>query len=262
MTIAHDTLSLVFIGCFLFGILFLIIAALAGGISDSHGHAVVDTHHGFLSHFHLDGFHGGDASHGHVGHGDAGHGGDAHHTHGSPNPFAIFSYINPTSIVLFLLGFGLFGYIFHNNVKALPLVFVLLLASLCGLIIAACLLLVIRRLVEVSESSTVQDVSDRTGLLGKVSLTIQENSLGEILYSSPGGMRKSIPARSVDGRRIERDQEVVVVNYQRGIAEVDTWDHFVNQDESSTTNTTFASQADELAELKALLEKDESQQKF
>jgi hypothetical protein len=43
-------------------------------------------------------------------------------------------------------------------------------------------------------------------------------------------MRKSIPARSLDGRRLERDQEVVVVNYQNGIAEVDTWERFTNQE--------------------------------
>jgi hypothetical protein len=61
-------------------------------------------------------------------------------------------------------------------------------------------------------------------------MAIPENSLGEITYLSPGGMRKSIPARSLDGRRLERDQEVVVVNYQNGIAEVDTWERFANQE--------------------------------
>ena len=108
-----------------------------------------------------------------------------------------------------------------------------------------------------SEGATVQDVSDRTGMLGKVSTTIQENGIGEILYVSPGGMRKSIPARSVDGRRLERNQEVVVVNYQRGVAEVDTWDHFVNQEEpGSLTMPTHSS--DGLAELRALLAEPDS----
>ncbi|HEY4383797.1 MAG TPA: hypothetical protein VGN34_04865, partial [Ktedonobacteraceae bacterium] len=67
-----------------------------------------------------------------------------------------------------------------------------------------------------------------------------------------GGMRKSIPARSVDGRRLERDQEVVVVNYQHGVAEVDTWDHFVNQEELGISQS--ASSLDDLATLRALLE--------
>src|SRR5260370_33261309 len=56
--------------------------------------------------------------------------------------------------------------------------------------------------------------------------------MGEIIYVSPGGMRKSIPARSIDGRRLERDQEVVVINYAHGVAEVDTWDHFINEEEA------------------------------
>lgn len=96
----------------------------------------------------------------------------------------------------------------------------------------------------------MQDIADRTGMVGKVSTTIQENSLGEIIYISPGGMRKSIPARSVDGRRLERDQEVVVVNYQHGIAEVDTWDHFINEE----GHYSEPSVSDELAKLRALLD--------
>ena len=96
----------------------------------------------------------------------------------------------------------------------------------------------------------MQDIADRTGMVGKVSTTIQENSMGEIIYTSPGGMRKSIPARSVDGRRLERDQEVVVVNYQHGIAEVDTWDHFINEE----GHYSEPSVSDELAKLRALLD--------
>ena len=112
-----------------------------------------------------------------------------------------------------------------------------------------------------SEGETIQDVSDRTGLLGKVSVTIQENALGEIIYTSPGGMRKSVPARSIDGRRLERDQEVVVVNYQRGIAEVETWERFINEEEEThyTENAeNVAAHSDELAKLRALLEKSDT----
>jgi hypothetical protein len=112
----------------------------------------------------------------------------------------------------------------------------------------------LNRLFGDSEGATIQDVSDRTGLLGKVSVTIQENGLGEILYISPGGMRKSIPARSVDGRRLERDQEIVVVNYQHGVAEVDTWDHFVNQEAVELGDASALPDADELTKLRALLE--------
>jgi hypothetical protein len=63
-------------------------------------------------------------------------------------------------------------------------------------------------------------------------------------------MRKSIPARSIDGRRLERDQEVVVVNYQHGIAEVDTWEHFISEDGTPSG----ASASDELDKLRTLLD--------
>ncbi|MBA2392060.1 MAG: hypothetical protein H0V70_04865 [Ktedonobacteraceae bacterium] len=237
--LATDPLSLMFIACFLFGLLFLIVAAILGSVG-GHGGEHIGMHHIDVS--------------GHTGQAHAGHTHLVHPTtsanHNSGHGNTVLTYLNPTSIVLFLLGFGFFGYVFHNNTTlALPLSIALAVVS--GLIIAALLLALISRVFGDSESATVQDVSDRTGLLGKVSMAIPENSLGEVIYVSPGGMRKSIPARTLDGRRLERDQEVVVVNYQRGIAEVDTWDHFVNQEESETLSSP---EADGLAELRALLE--------
>lgn len=250
--IATDPLSLVFIACFLFGLLFFIATALLGNLG--HGTAHVASHHGGL---HI-GHHAGGVHTTHT----ASHGPTAAHSTGQATGThdtarndtqghnqSLLSFINPTSIMLFLLGFGFFGYLFHTTVHfvaALTLAF----AGVGGLIIAALLLMLVGRLFGDSEGATVQDVSDRTGLLGKVSITIQENSIGEIIYVSPGGMRKSIPARSIDGRRLERDQEVVVVNYQRGIAEVDTWDHFIN--EEGPGSEAFVS--DELDKLRALLD--------
>ncbi|HLZ60775.1 MAG TPA: hypothetical protein VKR06_27830 [Ktedonosporobacter sp.] len=244
MSIATDPFSLLFIVCFLAGLLFLVVTALMGNLT--HGHNIGHD----LSH-HVGGHHvvahAGHAAHpvSHAGHSTT-QGGQ-----GATNNLSwVFGYINPMTLALFLTGFGFLGYVFHNN-TALALPFTLILAGVSGFIIASVLLALLNRVFGDSEGETVQDVADRTGLLGKVSLTIQENSLGEILYVSPGGMRKSVPARSIDGRRLERDQEVVVVNYQKGIAEVDTWDHFINQEESEGA---IASPRDDLATLRALLE--------
>ena len=205
-----DALSLVFIGSFLCGLLFLLITAFAGA---GHGHAVAH-------HVHIDT---------HVHHVVGGHG---HHVHpaagGNTSHFSLLAFINPTTVVFFLLGFGLCGYIFHTVSLALPLT--LILALVCGLIFAILLLMLVSRVFGDSEGETIQDISDRTGLLGRVSITIQPNALGEVMYVSPGGMRKSIPARSISGERLERDQEIVVVNYQQGVADVDTWEHFINED--------------------------------
>ena len=266
MPIATDPLSLVFIGCFLFGMLFLLVTAILGNLGHGGTHSVA--HHGPV---HIGG-HTGHAGHiggahgvGHTtGHGPA-HG--AAHTIGQSTQGttgnatlgsiqSLLGYINLSTIVYFLIGFGLLGYILHNTLLFIALLTLLTLATVSGIIMAALLILLLNRLFANSEGETVQDVSDRTGIVGKVSTTIQENSLGEVLYISPGGMRKSIPARSVDGRRLERDQEVVIVNYQHGVAEVDTWEHFIGEEESHLAATSpTAPDADELAKLRALLDK-------
>src|SRR5947209_2556688 len=248
MLIATDPLSLVFICCFLFGLLFLVVTTMLGNLGHS-GHSTHVGHSDFAHH--IDGLH-------HVPHvvnhqvgalqgkavlvGNGVHGNSTHpvpqgatqhsgaQTAQEGNTFSLLGYVNPTSIVLFLLGFGFFGYVFHNT-TALALPLALILAAICGLIVVGLLLALLGRVFGDSEGATVQDVSDRTGMLGKVSVTIQENGLGEVLYISPGGMRKSVPARSVDGRRLDRDQEVVVINYQQGVAEVDTWEHFIDHDQ-------------------------------
>ena len=266
MFIATDPLSLVFIACFLFGFLFFLGIALLGNLG--HGHTGHVGHIGHVGHAPAqNGTHSVPAgAHGHapvsgqhtVSHIPA-------HTQGThtqqpaanqQNDFrsSVLSFINPTSIVLFLLGFGFFGYVFHNSAHvALP--FSLLLAAIGGVIIAAVLLVALSRVFGQSEANTVQDVSDRTGLLGKVSITLQENGIGEIIYVSPGGMRKSIAARSVAGQRIERDTEVVVLGYQHGVAEVDTWEHFINEEERiPSDNPTAQTNEDELTKLRALLE--------
>lgn len=255
MPIVTDPLSLFFIGCFLFGVIYLLVALLLGGWG--HGHvAGHDAGHGL--------FHAGNIGHasGHLGHtahtghaltpgGDKGvqiERGEAARTGGGQ--FSFLSMFSPLSIALFLLVFGFLGYVLKNLFPLiLPLTFSI--AIVGGLVIAAMILWLMSRIFGAGEANTVQDISDRVGLVGKVSMTIRDNSLGEILYISPGGMRKSIPARSTDGRRIERDQEVVVVNYQNGIAEVDTWEHFINQED---TEEPQLPEGTDLGQLRTLLD--------
>ncbi|MGB8343888.1 MAG: hypothetical protein WCD86_03335 [Ktedonobacteraceae bacterium] len=259
MGIATDPLSLLFIACFLLGFLFFIVTALLGNLG--HGH--IGTH-GSIHHIAV----GGGAHHAGV-HTDASHTGSAaahgtSHAHttqtdgGHSLGATLWMFLNPTAIMLFLLGFGFFGYVFHNATNLL-LPFTLILAAIGGIGVATVLLYLLSRVLGSGEANTVQDVSDRTGLLGKVSIPIKENSIGEILYTSPGGMRKSIPAHSIDGRLIERDQEVVVLNYTHGIAEVDTWEHFINEESTRDSQAAAAlTSEDELAKLRALLEESDA----
>ena len=263
MGIATDPLSLLFIACFLLGFLFFIVTALLGNLGHSH----IGTH-GMAHHIAVDGgthhtgIHTGASHTGSVtvhGTGHAAHPAQTQQAGGGHSlGSTLWTFLNPTAIMLFLLGFGFFGYVFHN-VTNLLLPFTLILAAIGGIGVAAALLYMLSRILGSAEANTVQDVSDRTGLLGKVSIPLKENSIGEILYTSPGGMRKSIPARSVDGRRIERDQEVVVLNYTHGIAEVDTWEHFINEESTRDSQAATApTSEDELAKLRALLEESDA----
>lgn len=243
--IATDPLSLLFIACFLTGLLFFVFTAILGNMGHGVTHHVTNSGamHTTTTHVATNG-----TTHA-TGHTASTH--SATHPHGGTQSLhqPLLAFINPTSAMLFLLGFGFFGYFFHTTIHAVAAL-TLILASIAGVVVAALLLILISRLFSGREESSVQDVSDRTGLLGKVSITIQENGIGEIIYISPAGMRKSIPARSIDGRRLERDQEVVVVNYQHGIAEVDTWEHFIQEDGIQTE----ATYSEELDELRALLD--------
>lgn len=249
--IATDPLSLVFIFCFLLGFGFFLIAGLLGG--HGHAHAVGDAH------VHMPGVHHGLADagqHGVAQSGDAsGQHGAQHAPQSAQTHLALYSYLNPTTIALFLLGFGFFGYVFHTTTH-LALSLTLLLAIGGGLVVAILLLFLLSRIFAHSEGTTELDVVDRTGMLGKVSITIPEKGLGEIIYTTPSGMHKSIPARGMNNQRVERDQEVVVVNYQHGVAEVDTWESFMHGEMHTPDPATF----DELAQLRALLNDTESGQ--
>src|SRR5258707_261652 len=255
--IATDPLSLVFIFCFLLGFGFFLAVSLMG----SHGHASHGAHAGHL-HIHLPGLHHAPVAHG-GGHATpASHAAHAPNAHSATNStastanqqsaqqaqFSLAGYINPTSIALFLLGFGFFGYFFHN-LTPLAVSLSLLLAIIGSVILTGVLFTLLSRLLANVEGSTEQDVVDRTGMLGKVSITIPEKGLGEIIYTSPAGMRKSIPALGLSSQRLERDLEVVVVNYQNGVAEVDTWEHYMHGEANLNNSSTSA----ELAQLHALL---------
>jgi hypothetical protein len=251
LMIATDPLSLLFIACFLTGLVFFIVTALLGNLGHGMTHNVV--HHGGA--VHTTSSHAVSNVSAHTsGHTAGSHGTSQTHTSTQGQQPAFLAFINPTSVMLFLLGFGFFGYFFHTTIHAVAAL-TLILAGISGIAVAGLLLILLSRLFSGREESSVQDVSDRIGLLGKVSITIQENSVGEIIYVSPGGMRKSIPARSIDGCRLERDQEVVVVNYQQGIAEVDTWEHFIHEDGTPTE----ASYSDELEKLRTLLDSSNTQ---
>jgi membrane protein implicated in regulation of membrane protease activity len=238
--IATDPLSLVFIGCFVVSGTFLILSSVLG-----FGHA----------HFHL----------GHIGH--AGHAGGVGHAsgvmhHALPQPHAgahaahaphvgthtgtanaqqatgaqvnpplwasMLSMLNLYAILTFLFWFGLIGYVLHNltNFGSLSAFVGALLVGVVGAVIIN---MVMGRLMNKDDGELTAESSEMVGTIATVSMAIRAGGIGEVIYTKGAGGRKSIGARSADSQPIARDAEVVIVSYEKGIAQVQTWDRFISE---------------------------------
>jgi membrane protein implicated in regulation of membrane protease activity len=238
--IATDPLSLVFIGCFVVSGTFLIISSLLGA-----GHE--DLH---LGHF------------GHLGHaGHAGHAAGASHASGvmhhalpqghaaghaaqtashagassasgvqaSPPLWAILvGFFNLYALLTFLFWFGLIGYVL-KNLADVGSVFASLVGLAVGIVGAVLITLVMHRLMGRDDGELTAESSELIGTLATVSMPIRVGGIGEVIYTKGTSGRKSLGARSVDGQAIAREAEVVIVGYEKGIAQVQTWDRFLNE---------------------------------
>jgi len=186
------TIAELYLTCFLVGFALSALSVLVGGV---HLHVHLPFH------FHI----------GHVGHaGIAGR--------GSGNLPAV----NLGTVTAFLAWFGGIGFLLtrHSQVYAL----VALLISIGGGFVGATLvfLLVTRVLMHFEAPMDPADY-EMTGVLGRVSSRLRPGGTGEVIYSRQGS-RCSIAARSEDGTQIDKDVEVVVTRYERGIAYVRRWD--------------------------------------
>jgi membrane protein implicated in regulation of membrane protease activity len=189
------TIAELYLTCFLVGFALSALSVVLGGVH-------LNVHLPF--HFHL----------GHVGHApNAGAGGAG---------FNSLPAVNLGTVTAFLAWFGGIGFLLtrHSHVFALAA----LLISIGGGFVGATLifLLVTRVLLHFEGPMDPADY-DMIGVLGRVSSRLRSGGTGEIVYSQQGS-RCAIAARSDDGREIEKDVEVVVTRYERGIAYVRRWD--------------------------------------
>ncbi len=238
---ASDPLSLLFLGCALFSGLFLVASVLLGA---GHGHA------GHLG-GHVGGAHLG-AHVGHVGHiGSPSHAGQVGHTghaashaptvrasgastgvSSSPSIWAtlnglLLGSLNLNGALIFLLVFGVLGYLLHTG-QALTTLAAVLIAGLVGAVAAIGVNAALTRLFITSQAGELSPESSRLdGLLATVSLAIRANGLGEVIYTGEAGARQSMGARSADGSAIEAGTQVVIVDATQGLVTVQPWDHFL-----------------------------------
>ena len=232
-----EWLNSVYLGCFIFGLVFTIISFLLGGL-------------GHLGNIHL----GGDAGHvdlGHAGHihagpghvHDAGHA-DPSHSHDSDSGLPFF---NLTALIVFLTWFGGVGFILTalqlNPLVALPLALVGGLAAYFGI------LLFLSKVLFASQTPIMSETDYKlNGVVGRVSSVIQAGGVGEVIFNQAGG-RRFIAARSADGKRIDRDTQVVFLGAENGIALVSDLDEMLKEPDMDLPDEP---QAEEEANLEAI----------
>ena len=202
--------------CFVVGFVLSLVSVLAGG-----------------SRWHLPHFphaHGG-GLHLHVGHGAgmAGHSpltstaakGIARASGGQISPF------NFIPFTAFLAWFGGVGFLLTTHAR-LWFLTVLGLATIAGLCGAALVAAFMVKVLDSPDAALEPMDFQMVGAVGKVNIPIRTNGTGEIIYVQ-GGTRRSVGARSEDGRSLEKGAEVVVARFDRGIAYVRLWDEFTKE---------------------------------
>jgi len=113
---------------------------------------------------------------------------------------------------------------------------VLVLASICGVVGGAIVFLFLTRVMLPHERELTAEETEVAGVVGRVSAPIRAEGIGEIVYEQLGA-RKFAPARSEDGTPFQKQEEVFVVRYEKGIAWVRRWEDVLeNSDQSSVVS--------------------------
>jgi len=200
-----------YLACFLVG-LFLSALSLLGGMGHFGGHIGGHLHLPHVAHVpHVP--HGAPIARGGVRVGGAAQ---------AAGGAAAVPWWNAFSIMIFLCWFGAAGYLL-TRFGALVAGVVLLVACICGLAGGAIVFLFLARVLLPHERELSADETDVVGVVGRVSSPIRPGGTGEILYEQLGA-RRAAPARSEDGEPIQKQEEVFVVRYEKGIAYVRKWE--------------------------------------
>jgi membrane protein implicated in regulation of membrane protease activity len=133
---------------------------------------------------------------------------------------------NAFSIMIFLCWFGAAGYLLTRYGSFVALV-VLVLAAICGFAGGAIIFLFLTKVLLPHERELTADETEVVGAVGHVSSAIRAGGIGEVVYEQLGA-RCSVPARSENGEPIQKQEEVYVVGYEKGIAYVKRWEEMEN----------------------------------
>lgn len=223
-----DPLEGVFVFCFVFGVAISLFSFALSAIGGGHGgdgdsHGLHDGHgagDGALG----DGVgdaHGGGDAHG-VGDGQA----VAHGDHGLPSKGHVseVSPFNLTTITAFMAFFGGSGWVMYTT-TGLGAAVALIVATVVGLGGGAVVFWFLVKVLMAGQKFMDPSDSRIEGALARVTIPMQDSSIGEIVFAREGA-RRSEGARSATGAPIARGTEVVVVRYEGGLAYVEPFSEY------------------------------------
>lgn len=171
--------------------------------------------------------------HAHIPHVHVPHAPHMPHGAGATQSAATVPWWNMFSIMVFLCWFGAAGYLLTKYGTFIAGV-VLLLAATAGVAGGAVIFLFLTRVLLPHEHELTADETEIVGAVGRVTAPIRAGGIGEIVYEQLGA-RVSAPARSEDGSALQKQEEVFVVRYEKGVAYVRKW-----QDVADDLNETRA----------------------
>jgi hypothetical protein len=186
-----------YLGCFAFGLLFTVASFLLGALGSGH-------------HLHLPGL-------------DFDLGGDSGHHGAHVSPF------NLSTVSAFLAWFGGAGYLL-TRYSTFTTAAILLVATVAGTIGGGIIFLTLVKFV-LPRLTVMRSEDYRVeGTVARVTSGIGAGGTGEIVYSL-GGTKRSDGARSAKGEALERGTEVIIMKMEKGIAYVERWDEFADQNQ-------------------------------
>ena len=187
----------VYLICFIVGFTLSLISAFGGLVHLPHGH------------------------HGHV------HMSHMHHSHATG---AAVSPFNFSTITAFLAWFGGVGYLL-TKFSGLWLWLAFLFSLAGGLMGASLVFLFLVKVLLAHDKPLNSEEYEMVGMLGHLTSAIRTGGTGEMSFSQ-AGIRRSAAARSDDGVAIDKDADVIVTRYDKGIAYVRRWDEFNDSKET------------------------------
>jgi len=142
------------------------------------------------------------------------------------------SLLNFGTITAFLAWFGGTGYLLtrYSSVWAL---LALALSVISGLGGAAAVFWFLFKVLLAHEKDLDPADYDMIGVLGRVTSSVREGGIGEMIFSQEGS-RRAAPIRSETGQAIAKGVEVVVTRYEKGIAYVRPWEEISERTAASS----------------------------